>query len=130
MAVRITFPSKVQIPEFFSEEVKKGSFGMSYIEFPSVDTMEQAVVHSELMDHLPAGVSVTDLHVYAHSEAYKRIGGDGTYHFETDWGQSRIVITGATIALEATDPRSFLAAHRAILNDLVNQEHRVLHSTY
>ena len=130
MAVRINFNPDSEVPEFFDEITETGKFGEKFVQFSSVDILEQAIMHSKLMENIPNDITVADLRVYTHSEAYLEIGSSGTFHYETKWGSARIVVTGATIALEATDPRSFLDAHRAILNGLVTQDHKVLVQNY
>lgn len=130
MAVRINLNPETELPAFFDEIVETGKFGEKFIQFSSIDIFEQAVVHSRLMQELPEDISVTDLCVTVPSQVIDRIGSSGTFEYQTKWGAARIVIVGYHITIEATDPRSFLDAQRAILNDLLTSDHRILEQSY
>lgn len=130
MAVRINLNPKSDIPAFFEKVVEKGKLGEQFIQFSSIDIFEQAVIHSQLMQELPEDISVTDLNVTVPSQILDRIGSSGTFEYRTNWGAARIVIVGYHLTIEATDPRSFLDVHRAILNDLLTIDHRLLEQSY
>lgn len=130
MAVRINLNPEAELSAFFERIVESGKFGEKFIQFSSIDILEQAVIHSRLMQELPEDVSVTDLHVTVPPRIIDRIGSSGTFEYLTKWGAARIVIVGYHVTIEATDPRSFLDAHRAILNDLLTSDHRILEQSY